>query len=298
MEQIQFFSREEQTMRSIALIFLAIVLYAASACAGSVGDSVEVRIVTDDGRTLPTYPVKMKHALKKVYAEAAKGDSYRIEVRNRLGRRVGLVIAVDGRNIISGEKSWLRNSERMYILEPYGSGEFAGWRSGQDRINRFYFTDVPDSYAAAFGDASAMGVISVAVYPEVESRRQPPAPMTDSAPSEGRLYKGFDRNGSATFGGAAKSPAAPSGRGMKKEAEKADRSLESAGTGYGGEEYSPVETVAFDSERRAVETIHFKYEWRSTLCRLGVVNCPRPPRRPANRLWDNGGFAPPPPGRS
>ena len=132
-------------MKTIAAIFLAIMLSVANIWAGNVGESVEVRIVTDDGRTLPTYPVKTKHDLKKVYAEAIKGDHYRIEVRNRLNRRVGLVIAVDGRNIISGEKSWLKNSERMYILEPYGSGEFAGWRTGQDRINRFYFTDVPDS---------------------------------------------------------------------------------------------------------------------------------------------------------
>ena len=94
-------------MRTIAAIILAVMLCAANVWAGSVGDAVEVRIVTDDGRTLPTYPVKMKHALKKVYAEAVKGDHYRIEVRNRLNRRVGLVIAVDGRNIISGEKSWL-----------------------------------------------------------------------------------------------------------------------------------------------------------------------------------------------
>jgi hypothetical protein len=85
---------------------------------------------------------------------------------------------------------------------------------------------------------------------------------------------------------------------MKKKAAKAERSLESAGTGYGREEYSPVQTVAFEAEKRAVETIHFKYEWRATLCRLGVVSCNLPPRRPANRLWDNDGYAPPPPGRS
>jgi hypothetical protein len=85
---------------------------------------------------------------------------------------------------------------------------------------------------------------------------------------------------------------------MKKEASRAGQALEGAGTGYGREEYSPVETVVFEAEKRAVETIHFKYEWRSTLCRLGVVSCDRPPCRPPNRLWDNEGFAPPPPGRS
>ena len=50
----------------------------------------------------------------------------------------------------------------MYILEPYGQGEFKGWRTNLDSINRFYFTDVADSYAAAFHDESAMGVIGVA----------------------------------------------------------------------------------------------------------------------------------------
>src|SRR5512136_798295 len=164
-------------MKTIAAIILAVMMCAANVWAGSVGDAVEVRILTDDGRTLPTYPVRMKHALKKVYAEAIKGDHYRIDVVNRLDRRVGLVIAVDGRNIISGAKSWLKSNERMYILEPYGSGSFAGWRTDRDRINRFYFTDVPDSYASAFGDESAMGVIAVALYPEVR-RCEPPMPQS------------------------------------------------------------------------------------------------------------------------
>lgn len=273
-------------MKTIAAIIMAIVVCTTNVWAGTVGESVEVRIVTDDGRTLPTFPVKTKHALKKVYAEARKGDHYRIEVHNRLNRRVGMVIAVDGRNIISGEKSWLRSSERMYILPPYGSGEFAGWRTGQDRINRFYFTDVPDSYAAAFGDESAMGVITVAAYPEVRLH-EPPVSRHE------RGYGGWEAADRA-----AEAPAAPTARGMEKRAAREEQALESAGTGYGSEEYSPVETVAFEAEKRAVETIHFKYEWRSTLCRLGVVRCDVPPRRPPNRLWDNGGYAPPPPGRS
>jgi hypothetical protein len=285
-------------MKTIAAIILAVMACAANVWAGSVGDAVEVRIVTDDGRTLPTYPVMMKHALKKVYAEAVKGDHYRIEVRNRLNRRVGLVIAVDGRNIISGEKSWLSNSERMYILEPYGSGEFAGWRTGQERINRFYFTDVPDSYAAAFGDESAMGVITVAAYPEQRHHKPPPIPLTQPGPYDGQSYGGMNEKGSAAADRAAEASAVPADKGMKKESARPERDLEGAGTGYGREEYSPVETVAFEAEKMAVETIHFKYEWRSTLCRLGVVSCDRPPCRPPNRLWDNGGYAPPPPGRS
>ncbi len=258
-------------MKIISIIILAIVLCTASAWAGCIGEAVEVRIVTDDGRTLPTYPVKMGHGVRKVYAEAVKGDHYRIEVRNLLNRRIGLVIAVDGRNIISGTKSWLKNSERMYILEPYGWGSFAGWRTAQDRINRFYFTDVPDSYAAAFGDESAMGVIAVAVYPEVR-RCEPPIPLSRMSPSPHRDQEGKE-TGRADKAQAAPTAPSASRDHLKKKAARSEQALESAGTGYGRDEYSPSRIVAFEPEKRAAETIYLKYEWRSTLCKLGVVEC-------------------------
>ena len=267
-------------MKKIVLILMALCLCTSTAWAGTVGNAVEVRIVTDDGRPLPTYPVKIRRGLQKVYAEAVKGEQYRIEVTNRLNRRVGLVIAVDGRNIISGAKSYLARTERMYILEAFGSGEYAGWRSSRDRINRFYFTDVPDSYAAAFGDESAMGVIAVAVYPEIQ--RQEPA-------------LSFSERGKREWESKADS-AAPSPRALGKTKKEMQNASERAGTGYGRDEYSPVRVVSFDPESRAAETIFFKYEWRATLCKLGVVACTRPYRRPSNRFWDNDdGFAPPPP---
>jgi hypothetical protein len=281
-------------MKTIVTVMLAIVMSAAQGWGGSVGDAVEVRIVTDDGRTLPTYPVKLCSGIKKVYAEAVRGEHYRIEVRNRLDRRVGVVIAVDGRNIISGGRSWLKSSERMYILEPYGFGEFSGWRASDDRINRFYFTSTPDSYAAAFGDQSAMGVISVAAYPEVR-RYQPPRQLQSwSAPAREGSRKGTGAGAADRSEGAVAAPA-PAPETLSRQAAKAEqKSADSAGTGYGHEEYSPVQTVAFEAESRAVETIHVKYEWRITLCRLGVTACEMPPKTSSNRLWDNAGYAPPP----
>jgi hypothetical protein len=295
--------KEERTMRTIAIVsgIIAVIVGclagagAADARVGAVGEAVEVRIVTDDGRALPTYPVKLHPGLRKVYAEAVKGDHYRIEVINRLDRRVGLVIAVDGRNIISGAKSWLKSDERMYILEPYGSGSYAGWRTDRDRINRFYFTDVPDSYASAFGDESAMGVIAVALYPEV--RRCEPSALQSEAPFAAMQRRAGKADGAADRAQAA--PAAPSVAGelMKSKAARSEKAIESAGTGYGRGEYSPSRVVTFEPERLALETIYLKYEWRSTLCRLGVVDCAQPPRGLSNRLWDNAGYAPPPPFR-
>jgi hypothetical protein len=215
---------------------------------------------------LPLYPVAAQATQRKAYVEAVQGDHYSIVVRNLLNRRVGLVIAVDGRNIISGKPSWLRSDERMYILEPYGRGEFKGWRTSLDNINRFYFTDAADSYAAAFHDESAMGVIAVAVYPEVQ-RREEPAEL---------------------------SPALP--RAMQRDASSKSEA-ESAGTGFGRQEHSPARVVAFEPESVAAEKVLIKYEWRSTLRRQGIVRC-QPTRPPRNRLWDDGDFAPPPPGRS
>lgn len=111
----------------------------ASAWGGSTGNAVEVLIRSDNRRVLPLYPVAARSPNRRVYVEAVKGDLYSIIVRNLLTRRVGVVVAVDGRNIISGKQSWLRNDERMYILEPYGVGEFKGWRTSLDSINRRYF---------------------------------------------------------------------------------------------------------------------------------------------------------------
>jgi len=252
-------------MKIIALLALLVGITGVSQ-AGIIGSGVEVQLRTDNGKILPFYPVPTEGPVQKAYAEAVKGNNYSILVRNRLNRRIGIVVAVDGRNIISGKKSWLRNSERMYILEPYESGEFSGWRTGSDRINRFYFTKASESYAASFRDESAMGVIAVAVYPEVR-RYDPPW---------------YDSSQELTRDKAARS-AAPSARTEEK----------SAGTGYGRAEYSPSTIVAFEPESQPVEKIFLKYEWRSTLCKKGIIRCGGQ-REPHNRMWDEEGFAPPP----
>ena len=264
-------------MKKIIFISVILLMWASIAAAATIGDAVEVSVITDNGWALPFYPAKIRHDLKKVYAEAFKGDHYRIVVRNKLNRRVGVVVAVDGRNIISGEKSYLKNTERMYIIDAYSTNEYSGWRTGQDKINRFYFTDVPDSYAAAFGDESAMGVIAVVAYPEI-LRYEPPMDYSNLAPKMSRKEQSRDK------------AAAPSAQGNAK-------AMESAGTGYGAEEYSPSYRIQFDPENRAVESILIKYEWHKTLCKMNIINCGRTYEHSCNRLWENDGSAPPPPCR-
>jgi hypothetical protein len=194
-------------------------------------------------------------------------------------------VAVDGRNIVSGQKSWLKSNERMYILESQEEGVYSGWRTDLNRINRFYFSSAADSYAAAFNDESAMGVIAVAVYPEVQ-RDEPKAELYSSVP-----------NMAAPTAPRSDMSAKHAMKSAKREVYGALGAMESAGTGYGQQEYSPTRVVAFEAEGRPVERVYIKYEWHSTLSRLGIIPPDQPVRPLPNRLWDNGGFAPPPPRR-
>ncbi len=229
------------------------------------GEVVEVRVVSDSGWEFPkyrTYPRGSEEG-KFFYMEAVKGQRYSIQVINKSGRRIGVVIAVDGRNIIDGKKSDLGRKERMYIIGPHESNTFEGWRTGMDRTNRFYFTEPSDSYAErVFADGSAMGTIALAVYREK---------IPEIVPYSGGTSRMKDAP-------AAASPRTPS------ESLSADRSeqkkSEQAGTGFGETTYSPAYRVHFDPEHIIAEKIVLKYEWRSELCRKGIISC-----GPKIRFW-------------
>lgn len=263
-------------MKRNALLMVLFVVWVipalAWAHAGNV-DVVDVRVLSDSGEVFPkyrTYP-RCPQEGKFFYMEAVKGQRYSIQVTNKSDRRIGIVIAVDGRNIVDGKKSDLKRKERMYIVGPHESNTFEGWRTGMDRTNRFYFTEQSDSYAEkVFADASAMGTIALAVYREK---------LPEIVPYSG----GTSRMKDAPAGAA---PCAPS------ESRSADRSEqkknEQAGTGFGETTYSPAYMVQFDPEYTIAEKIVLKYEWRSELCRKGIISC-----GPKNRFWPDGyEFAP------
>jgi hypothetical protein len=218
---------------------------------------VSVEIVAADGTTFREFPVASRDGALRSYLQAERGARYQVRVHNATGDRLGLVIAVDGRNIIDGRRSELRRDEPMYVIGAQDTQDYAGWRASLDAINEFYFTDWKDSYAEAFGDGSARGVIAVAVFREAQ-------------PEEA----------------AAAAPAA-------KSAGRASRD-ESVGTGYGERRVDHVREVAFQAES-SVDSRHFiKYEWRETLCRRHVIDCGVPNRLWDEPTL---GFAPPPPRR-
>jgi hypothetical protein len=228
---------------------------------------VTIEIVDAGGTVFREFPVDARDGASRSYLQAEKGARYQVRVRNTSGERLGLVIAVDGRNIINGRKSDLARTEPMYVLDAWSTQDYAGWRANLESINEFYFTDWSDSYAEAFGDRSARGVIAVAVYSEVT----PPRPAS-------RVYDERERSADA---------APPSAR-SDKAAER------SAGTGYGDRRIDRAMHVKFVARSNADSRHFIKYEWRESLCRKRVLECGG-----ENRFWDEStlGFAPPPPRR-
>ncbi len=266
-------------MRYLMVLIIAAIMIASAVPANSHGGDrlrgeVSLMVVSESGGTLLSIPHKDfwnggTHIIKK-YLEARRGENYGIVIRNMTPERIGVVIAVDGRNIISGKKSDLKNSEDMYIVNSYEHGQYDGWRTASDKVHKFYFTDLADSYAMrTFTDSSAMGIIAVAIYREKER----PRPLHEQ--------KRLDNT-----------PAAPSAESSARSKAGVARD-ESAGTGFGDEQYSPTIRVAFEPEHTPVQKMLVKYEWREVLCRKGILNCRQEPK---NRLWDEDEYAPYPPG--
>ncbi|MCK5809838.1 MAG: hypothetical protein KAH00_02055 [Cocleimonas sp.] len=225
---------------------------------------VRVDIIDDSGKVFRQINTGTRASgVKRAYVQAKRGKRYSLRLRNLSDRRVGVVIAVDGRNILTGKKSWLGKQEKMYILNPYETSTYKGWRTAKHRVNRFFFTSTSNAYANAWKDGSAMGVIALAVYSEKPRVR-------------------YRHNQSNSF----------SNRASPTPLAEADET----GTGFGREEYSPTVKVHFKPQNQATVKHFYKYEWRSTLCQRGIIKCHDRPRKPNNRFWPNESYAPYPPG--
>ncbi|NNC68278.1 MAG: hypothetical protein HKN83_09620 [Gammaproteobacteria bacterium] len=253
---------------------------------------IEIEIISDNGKTFSIYPVTQRYLKKenRAYVEAINGENYSLNIRNHSNQRLGLVIAVDGRNIISGQKSKLNHNENMYILGPYETQSYAGWRTSSRDIHRFYFTDIEDSYAHAFDDDSAMGVIAVAVYEEKqpfftrhEKKQTINKPQASKlrAQAPNRSYDAGESSGTAN------------GSVLAEQAEK------EVGTGFGKHQTSHVRKVHFNAKHTALVKNFYKYEWRETLCQKNIIDCGYHRHEKKNRFWPRDdyevGYAPHPP---
>ncbi len=103
---------------------------------------VEVEVVNDRGRTVSTISGATRAGARRsirLIWKRASGSNYSVQIRNRSDQRIGVVIAVDGRNVISGDRSHLSPNERMYVLNPVSAGDLRRLAHRQESGQPFLF---------------------------------------------------------------------------------------------------------------------------------------------------------------
>src|SRR5215470_17335874 len=200
-----------------------------------------------EGRVLPIY----WHDGRR-YVVGKPGNEYAIRVRNGSGGRVLAVMSVDGVNVITGETA--SPAQSGYVLYPGDSADIAGWRKNMSRTAAFYFTALPDSYAARTGRPDNVGVIGVAVFRErarpiaLEGLRRKDAAEPRSAPMPAR-----EEAANAAADSLAQSP------------------QERLGTGHGRSETSYASYTQFErASETPAETITIYYDSYQNLLAQGV----------------------------
>ncbi|UCE31785.1 MAG: hypothetical protein JSW68_02225, partial [Burkholderiales bacterium] len=151
----------------LARRLLPLLVLLATALPAQAGRLIDMQIVNrSTGEVLSTY---RHHG--RVYVAGTPGDRYAVRLVNRSGGRVLVVLSVDGVNAVTGETASPEQSG--YVLGPYGSAEIAGWRKSLREVAQFYFTALPDSYAARTDRPDHVGVIGAAVFREQVRRAEP-----------------------------------------------------------------------------------------------------------------------------
>lgn len=241
----------------IRFLFPPRLLACLLACCGLLttqvwASALQVDVVDASGRVLPSWQQG-----GRIYVAGEPGTRYAIRVRNTTARRLLAVVSVDGVNVLSGETA--AHAQRGYVFEPWTTAEIDGWRKSLREAAAFYFTELPDSYAARMGRPANVGVIGLAVF---EEWQPPPRDV---------LYYRSERDDAAESKSSERAAADALGAARQAAPAAAPR----LGTGHGERLDSRVTTTDF---RRASatpdEVIAIEYDRRSSLIARGIVPPP------------------------
>jgi hypothetical protein len=230
--------------------------------AAAVGNITNV-VIHDraQNRTLPVYVHQGRH-----YVVGNPGNEYEIRLRNRQRADILTVVSVDGVDVITGGTAdWQQSG---YVLGPLQGFGVKGWRKSLERTAAFYFTALPDSYAARTGRPDHVGVIGVAVFrkkTEPVVQYAPPPRLAQSAEAEASEPSAMADRAPAGAGASARAeaPAAP--------AQKSAR----LGTGHGRSETSVVTYTEFErATSTPAEIITIYYDSYRNLVAQGVIREP------------------------
>ena len=240
---------------AVAAALAACTLSLPVAAVGNIADIVVYDRAQD--RTLPVHVHERRH-----YVVGRPGNEYEIHLRNRQRGDILAVVAVDGVDVITGDTADWRHSG--YVLGPRQGFGVKGWRKSLDRVAAFYFTALPDSYAARTGRPDHVGVIGVALF------RKKPEPVAQYSPPPAPAAAEHSA-------GTARDDVAGAGTGSRAEA-PATTAQKSArlGTGHGRSEASQVTYTEFERATAApAEVITIYYDSYRNLVEQGVIRAPQ-----------------------
>ncbi|MGB8856010.1 MAG: hypothetical protein WCC58_04975 [Burkholderiales bacterium] len=258
-------------------LFIAFIIAAGSVRpAHAVGSNADISIYDrTENKVLPVY---QHHG--KYYVAGKPGNEYQIRVRNQMGQDFLAVTSVDGVNVLSGETAGL--NQRGYIFYSGDGYDIMGWRKSNEQVASFYFTSLPDSYAARTGRPDNVGVIGVALFRR--KNEAPPISYSGSysydypeGPSMRRESKAADASSTAQSDSASGTTA--NTQAAESRADSAGRIAhapilkeKSLGTGHGRTVDSSVQAVKFErASSTPDEIISIYYDSHRNLISRGVI---------------------------
>lgn len=229
-----------------------------------------------NGRSLDEY-----QARGKSYVEAQEGAEYEVRLRNPTPYRVAVALSVDGLNTIDARRTTAWDASK-WVIAPYSSISITGWQMSSERARRFYFTSERDSYGAKIGQISNLGTISAVFFRE----RRTTTGIVTAPPYPGSRDDEDGRGTNKSKSSSSSGDAAVNRQGGEVQAPKD----EYAATGIGRSVQNDVRWVNMDLESAPAGEVTLRYEYYSTLVRLGILPRPYPQPDPLRRREGATGF--------
>jgi hypothetical protein len=213
----------------------------------------------------------------KTFIEGKEGTEFTLKFRNRSSRRALFVPTIDGLSVMDGKVASLDSSG--YIVGPYNTETISGWRISDEKVAKFFFSALEDSYAADKGQEGNVGVIGCAVFREKEPvyiqqyvYQKPiydyswnwPGVWFTSTSGSGSIMSMSTNALSASLSSVNAMNCSSDVRSYK------EAPAQNLGTGFGESKQESVRSVSFERELTASALFEIFYNTRANLKAMGV----------------------------
>ena len=250
-------------------------------------NAYSISLIDASGRRLPTFYHRGER-----FVLGDWGERYLIRIQNQSGRRVEVVLTVDGRDVINGSPGRYQN--RGYVVDPHSTLEVEGFRRSRSSVATFRFTNPSDSYAGRVGAGENIGVIGAAFFPERRRRHVRPRARANYGALED-LASASPSPSMGLGGSDAAERAAPRSSSIGRRSRR--QAPAGLGTRYGETRQSDSEEVTFTrASSTPSRVLSLRYDNRAGLEARGIIVArPRPQPRGPSAFPSEPQFTPPPP---